>query len=186
MTMVVNLTKIEFFSWILDHFPPLQLPTAYFFQFLMKEPKLLDQIIITEHVQQSPRGIRIDLMCQDPENVVYFKNQIEWQSLDQVFHDLRLSRNKPNDFYCLELVLPDYYYWANYYQVFEENPYLISPTLSDDLDQSLKLVSLIGRMNQLTQALNQALDGGHPEVSAEYLQQINRLKEEYHVARFKK
>lgn len=172
-----NQKKRQFLEYVVNEYKHINPSVTYLLNYLIRQPDIIDTIVITDQVKYAPRGIYISYQYKSAVPFVYYKNQRTYTRYEQAFHDMRLNMMYHKELFYMELSIPNYYQLAYAFDVFEENPFVPQDSeLIETTDMSLAKISEQAYLRYITTQLDEALDNHNYEQADYYVNLIEQLK----------
>lgn len=182
--MDVELQQKKFFlKWSMHHFLFPQREVYWILNYLINHPLILRESHFVEQVEQTPRGLKIDVDGGQPSEPILqlYLNGHQFTSTDQIFHEIRLNQKKP---LYIEFAFHQSWQTPEYLGVLEDNPYCrwndqVSDETYQQVDDYLDHLRKEHRLDELHQEIDMALeqkDWGKLSFLAEELKEYQMVK----------
>lgn len=178
--------KKEFLSWLVETVRFQRREVYWIINYLVNHETILRQIKFVEHVDKTPRGLKLTASDQEEESLVLFVGEHQFTNPEQIFHDIRMNWKK--DLF-VECQFSEAWSSPAYLAVLEDNPFAswndhvdqeVSEALEDYIDSERKEYEITELYHQIDLALEKNDRGAFAELS-ELLQlrlEAERLKEQ--------
>ncbi|EUJ41601.1 YpiB family protein [Brochothrix campestris] len=175
--MAITVTeKRDFLTWFIQHFRIHVPEVRILLEFLKGDDTLLASVHFVSDSTKCERALLISTDTEKQEPFLFFKQQLVTTDPQKAFHDIRMH---PEQELYLDIDFPNAMLAPQYARVHEENPFKLEQKLSADEQQTVnhfvdeKLRQ--ERIEQLEQAINEALDAGDAQKFTIYASALNEL-----------
>lgn len=154
--------KIQWLRYLLTSVTFSRREISWMLDYLIHHEGIVKQIQFVEHVDKTPRGIRLKAGRNVEQPLVLFLNGRTFTDVDQIFHEIRFKWQEP---LFVECEFDTHTIPNRYVGLVEDNPYYrwndqISAEDIERIEQSLKQVEIEQQIKQLQAEIDRALDQG--------------------------
>lgn len=151
--------KKAFIKWFSQSHKLRRRESLWILDYLVNHDIVLNRTHFVEHVEATPRGIKLGAAHTQGLSFIFYKNGVKFEDPEKAFHEIRMNWHEP---LYLEIDFPNAYLAPLYIKVLEDNPYakwndLVPEDIELMANEAIDEFQLSARKEELIDEIDEAL-----------------------------